>query len=77
MSRLPIVDPKTMEKVLLKLGFQRVRQKGSHVFYRHSNGKYTTIPFHAKETCPSHLIRKIIREAGISVEEFKKVLENL
>gem|GEM_PF-6649325 len=30
-----------------------------------------------QETCPSHLIRKIIREAGISVEEFKKILENL
>ncbi|KAF2958258.1 hypothetical protein AS159_00640 [Thermotoga sp. Ku-13t] len=76
MSYLPIVDPKTTGKVLLALGFQRVRQKGSHVFYRHSNGKYTTIPFHAKDL-PESLIRKIIREAGISVEEFKKILENL
>lgn len=76
MSYLPIVDPKTMEKVLLKLGFQRVRQKGSHVFYRHSNGRYTTIPFHARDL-PMSLIRKIIRETGILVEEFKKILENL
>ena len=36
MTRLPIIDFKTMEKVLLHLGFQAVRQKGSHVFYRHS-----------------------------------------
>ncbi|MFK0735042.1 MAG: type II toxin-antitoxin system HicA family toxin [Gloeotrichia echinulata GP01] len=34
MSRLPIVNLKTMEKVLLSLGFEPVRQKGSHVFYR-------------------------------------------
>ncbi len=32
MSRLPIVDFRTMEKALLHLGFQPVRQKGSHVF---------------------------------------------
>jgi predicted RNA binding protein YcfA (HicA-like mRNA interferase family) len=38
MTRLPIIDFKTMEKVLLHLGFQAVRQKGSHVFYRHPDG---------------------------------------
>ena len=37
---IPIVDQKTMEKVPFVLGFQRVRQKGGHVFYKHSNGRY-------------------------------------
>jgi predicted RNA binding protein YcfA (HicA-like mRNA interferase family) len=32
MTRLPIVDFKAMEKVLLRMGFEVVRQKGSHVF---------------------------------------------
>ena len=76
MSHLPIVDPKTMEKVLLALGFRRVRQKGSHAFYRHNDGRYTTIPFHARDL-PRSLIRRIIREAGISVEEFKRIIGNL
>jgi len=31
MTRLPILTAKRLEKVLLSLGFQRVRQKGSHV----------------------------------------------
>ena len=39
-SYIPIVDQKTMEEVLFVLGFQRVRQKGGHVFYKHSNGRY-------------------------------------
>ena len=39
-SYIPIVDQKTMEKVPFVLGFQRVRQKGGHVFYKHSNGRY-------------------------------------
>jgi predicted RNA binding protein YcfA (HicA-like mRNA interferase family) len=43
MSRLPIVDAKTMEKVLIALGFQKTRQKGSHAFYRHTDGRTTTL----------------------------------
>ena len=46
MTRLPIVDFKAMEKVLLRLGFEVVRQKGSHVFYRHPDGRTTTLPRH-------------------------------
>ncbi len=39
LSRLRIIDARKMEKLLFKLGFERVRQKGSHVFYRHPDGK--------------------------------------
>lgn len=46
MTRLRVVDAKTMERVLLALGFQTVRRKGSHVFYRHPDGRTTTIPHH-------------------------------
>jgi predicted RNA binding protein YcfA (HicA-like mRNA interferase family) len=46
-TRLPILNAKTIEKVLVKLGFEPVRQKGSHVFYRHPDGRTTTVPFHA------------------------------
>lgn len=35
MSKLPIVSGQTMERILRKSGFTVVRQKGSHVFYRH------------------------------------------
>jgi len=34
MSKLPIVDARTFERILLKWGSQIVRQRGSHVFYR-------------------------------------------
>ena len=32
MTRLPIVGFRTMDKVRRRLGFERARQKGSHVF---------------------------------------------
>ena len=43
MSGLPIVDFKTMDRVLTRLGFHAVRQRGSHVFYRHADGRTTTV----------------------------------
>ncbi len=42
MSRLQIIDARKMEKLLFRLGFERVRQKGSHVFYRHIDGRTTS-----------------------------------
>ena len=44
MSKLQLVNAKTMEKLLLQLGFEKVRQRGSHSFYRHVDGRTTTIP---------------------------------
>jgi len=57
MSKLPIVDARTFERILLKWGFQIVRQKGSHVFYRHPDGRYTTLPHHKGQDISRPLIR--------------------
>ena len=77
MSKLPIVDAKTMEKLLLKLGFERVRQKGSHVFYRHPDGRTTTLPHHPGRDLAKPLIREILREIELTPEQFRKELERL
>jgi len=76
-SQLPIVDAKTMEKLLLKLGFERVRQKGSHVFYRHPDGRTTTLPHHPGRDLAKPLIREILREIELTPEQFRKELEKL
>lgn len=77
MSKLQLIDAKTMEKLLLSLGFERVRQKGSHVFYRHSDGRTTTVPFHFYKDLARPLIREIINEIKINVEEYNSILKNL
>jgi len=76
-SRLPIVDCKKMEKVLLRLGFAMVRQKGSHVFYRHADGRTTTLPHHPGTELARPLIREILREIDCTPERFRHELENL
>lgn len=77
MSRLPIVNFKTMEKVLLSLGFEPVRQKGSHVFYRHTDGRTTTVPNHPGRDIARPLIREILREIKLTPEQFQALLEDL
>ncbi len=77
MSRLPIVNFRIMEKVLLHLGFKEVRQKGSHVFYRHPDGRTTTVPNHPGRDIARPLTREILREIELTPEEFQAILENL
>ena len=70
MSRLPITDAKTLEKLLFKLGFKAVRQKGSHVFYRHADGRYTTLSHHQGTQLGRSLIKHILREIELSQQEY-------
>ena len=77
MSRLPIVDSKKMEKILIRLGFAMVRQKGSHVFYRHPDGRTTTLPHHPGSDLARPLIREILREIDCTPERFRHELETL
>ena len=77
MTRLPIVDFSKMEKVLFNLGFQKIRQKGSHVFYRHPGGKATTLPNHPGRDIARPLLREILREIDMSPEQFSLELSKL
>lgn len=43
------------------LGFQKIRQKGSHIRFAHPDGRKTTIPDHGGKDVPQGLLSKIIR----------------
>ena len=77
MTRLRIVGFRTMEKLLLKLGFRTLRRKGSHVFYRHPDGRTTTLPNHPGRDLARPLTREILREIEMTPERFEKELEHL
>lgn len=72
MTRLPIVDARTMERLLLDLGFVKTRQRGSHAFYRNEDGRTTTLPHHAGRGLGRPLIRAILREIEMSPEEYQR-----
>ena len=53
------------------------RRKGSHVFYRHPDGRTTTAPDHGNQDLGHPLIRKILHDIGITPELYHEELENL
>jgi predicted RNA binding protein YcfA (HicA-like mRNA interferase family) len=75
LSKLPLVDAATLEKLLLSLGFVKTRQKGSHAFYRHDDGRTTTLPHHKGRVLARPLIREILKEIKITPEQYGKYLE--
>lgn len=75
MPKLPRIKAKDFIKVLNKLGFEEIRQKGSHKFFKHSDGRVTSVPFHARENIGVGLLRDILNQIQISTEELVKLLK--
>ncbi len=75
MTRLVMLDFKTVDRLLKELGFQSVRQRGSHVFYRHDDGRTTTVPNHTGSDISRPLLREILREIELSLNQFEELLK--
>jgi predicted RNA binding protein YcfA (HicA-like mRNA interferase family) len=75
MSKLPQITARDFIKVLFKIGFEIIRQKGSHVFLRNKDGRTTVVPNHPGEKLDRGLLNKILRkDIQISREEFMELL---
>ena len=66
---------KDLQKVAKKLGFQVVRQKGSHARWKHPDGRATTIPVHGNSDIGSWLFQEILKQLGITEEIFRELLK--
>jgi predicted RNA binding protein YcfA (HicA-like mRNA interferase family) len=69
------VDSTQLIKILDRQGFKVIRQKGSHVILINQQKTRIVIPVHPGKDLKPGLVRAIIREAGISREEFLKLLK--
>ena len=73
MSKLPRVSGAEAVKALEKAGFRFLRQHGSHMILRRVDPfSQTTVPNHRE--LDRGTLRAIIRQAGLSVDEFNKLL---
>lgn len=71
----PVVSGRQVIRVLERLGYQVVRQKGSHIRLRDESDPEhlpTTVPVH--RTIKPGLLRQILRDANLTVEEFVDLL---
>lgn len=75
MSKLPQITANELIKILTKIGFEVIRQKGSHVFLKHKDGRTTVVPNHPGEKIDRGLLNKILeKDVRISRNEFLKLL---
>ncbi len=73
MAKLPRLTGKELGKIVEKLGFKFDHQTGSHMIYKHQDGRKTTIPYHAGEEIGPGLSNKIIKkDLGMNRKEFMK-----
>jgi predicted RNA binding protein YcfA (HicA-like mRNA interferase family) len=74
LSGLPVVSGREVVKALAIIGYVLDRERGSHMILRQNASPFRrlTVPDH-KEIAKGTL-RAIIREAGLTVEQFKELL---
>ncbi len=71
MSIIPILGARVVIRKLLKAGFQYTKSHGSHQYYIHPITKrMTSIPVHGGNTIGRNLLKKILGQAGITIEQF-------
>lgn len=71
-GNLPVLKPKEVVSILEKLGFEMVRQRGSHQQFRHADGRATTVPVHGSRDLSPILLRQICKDIRITTDEFLK-----
>ena len=74
MPRLPAIKARELIAALERAGFEFVRQKGSHVRLQHPDGRVVTVPVHSGQDIGRGLLRKILRDAELSREDFLNLL---
>lgn len=75
MSRsLPAVTGREVLKALVGVGFVHVSTKGSHAKVAHPDGRVAVVPMHGGRDIPRGTLGSILRQAGLTVAEFREFL---
>ena len=72
MRRPTLISGREMARLLSALGFEAVRQRGSHLRLVHPDGRRTMVPMHSQDL-PRGTIRAILQDVGISVDEYERL----
>lgn len=74
MGKLPVLKAREVITALQKLGFEVDHVTGSHYIFRHPDGRRAVIPYHDNRDIKQGVLRSILRQAGLTVDEFKNLL---
>ncbi|MAG01838.1 hypothetical protein CMI42_00730 [Candidatus Pacearchaeota archaeon] len=73
MTKLITTSGKNFCKILEKLGFEKIYGKGSHIRFKHSDGRRTVVPVHGNEDLGKGLLRTILNQVDLSKEEYEEL----
>ncbi len=73
MTKLVTTSGKKLCEILIKLGFEQVYGKGSHIRFRHQDGRRTVVPVYGNEDLGKGLLRVILRQIKLSKEEYERL----
>ena len=73
-EKLPRITAREVIHAVEKSGFFFVRQSGSHKIYKNKEGKRVTVPYHSGKILHPKLLKSILKDAGLTDEEFKKLI---
>ena len=74
MTRLRLLAYKELAKIAESAGFVWVRCEGSHNTFRSKDGKIVVIPDHGSQVIVRPLLKKILRDIGLSNEDYDRLL---
>ncbi|MEI6089247.1 MAG: type II toxin-antitoxin system HicA family toxin [bacterium] len=74
MPKYPILKASEIIRILRILGFEEVRQKGSHKQFKNLFGKNTTVPFHKNRDISPILLKQILKDIDVDLDEFSKYI---
>ena len=75
MTKLRLVPYRELHKISESSGFHWVRREGSHNVFRNAAGQIIVIPDHGSQVIVRPLLRKILRDLGLSIEEYHRLLD--
>lgn len=64
-------------RVLDDLGFKLARVHGSHLIFKHLDGRMTVVPRHGNEELGRGLLRKVAEDMRVSPDEFARMLDEV
>ena len=73
---MPVLRADEVIRVLERIGFRAIRQRGSHVRMVHADGRVTSVPVHAGKDVGRGLLRKILRDVELTVDELTELLKS-
>jgi predicted RNA binding protein YcfA (HicA-like mRNA interferase family) len=74
MIRLPELKVREVVRGLQILGFEKVRQRGSHAIFHHNDCKRAPLPVHPSKNISPYLLSDILKQLEISEEDFLKAI---